>query len=275
MNTKSSSWRARWTKPRQSRPGRAVGRARARPRRRGSPARAASIVIADLHPEPRRERRRRPASTSPRSARWPEIGASSSSPVRRRIAQRAKPTREAEAAADAPGEGGDREVALAARDRGDQRGQLRARVSPRSPSQSTNTGGCGVSASDRTRRAASVSAPPLPMLRGAAHDLRARGRARRAAVSSRRAVVGHEHARARERLARARASVARCGRPRCGRRRSRRRRGRPWARLSCQPASPDRLQEAARAGHRGPHHGHRVEDRVRGRRRDRTRATPS
>ncbi len=64
---------------------------------------------------------------STRSARWPEIGAWASKPQRRRIAQPAKPQGEAEAAADPAGEGGDREIAIPAPHRLDQRRQPRRR----------------------------------------------------------------------------------------------------------------------------------------------------
>ena len=56
------------------------------------PARAASIVIAGLHPEAVRRTAAGARASAPRIARWPEIGARSSSPVSERIAQRANPT---------------------------------------------------------------------------------------------------------------------------------------------------------------------------------------
>ena len=67
----------------------------------------------DLHAEAVRERQH-VLEHAARNARCPEIGARSRRPQRRRIAQRAKPTREAEPAADARGEDRDRHVRLAA-----------------------------------------------------------------------------------------------------------------------------------------------------------------
>ena len=97
-------------------------------------------------------------STSPRIARCPEIGAPSSSPASRRIAQRAKstaspkppPTRWANVATA--------RSARPSRTASASAGRWHA-LAPRSPSHSTTSG------KPSTRRAASVIAPPLPMSR--------------------------------------------------------------------------------------------------------------
>ena len=112
----------------------------------------------DLHAVAAGEGQRRPQGLDPQRAlagdRRPRLQAAAAAD---RPAGEAE--REAEAAADPAGEGGDRDVALAPLDRLDQRRQLAAEA-PRSPSQSRTSAGAGSALSAAS--AAAVTSAPLP-----------------------------------------------------------------------------------------------------------------
>ena len=114
----------------------------------------------DLHAVAAGEGERRCAATSARIARWPEIGALVSTPQRRRIAQRAKPSASAEAAADPAAEGGDREVALARSTAVDQRAEPRGRGAEIAVAEEDELRSAGSALSAAS--AAAVTLAPLP-----------------------------------------------------------------------------------------------------------------
>ena len=242
VNTKSLSWRARWTKSAPVAARSPGGPGRARPRRRGSPARAASTVIPISIPN-RGANGTTTGSTSPRMRALAgdrrvelEPREAAGSP------QRAIADREAEAAADARGEDGDGEVALAAAHRGDQRGRAaRARLAQVAVAQDEHRRLRRQRAATGRAAPPASFAPPLPIVARRVTTSAPAAAARAAACRRVDAVVGHEHARVRE-----------------APRRSARERllGMPvalvvrgddhddggdvhGARLSCQPASPD------------------------------------
>ena len=222
------------------------------------PARAASIVI----PSPSRSAARtgpRPAAPRPHRAlagdrrRQRQAAAPPDRPCGRTRARqpRPPPTRRVKAATA--------RSALARAHRGGERRQLPRPVSPRSPSQSTNTGGSGPRRAGARAAAASVAAPPLPMVRGAVTSSTPRGAAGRA-VPSRGAVVGHRHPGVRGTPRGAASRVA----PEPIRLLVGRDDDDGCRRLSSRPHRCYRSKESARRGRgRGPHHGHRVEDRGR------------
>ena len=199
------------------------GRARARARPRGARRARRRSSCPTSMPKPCGERQHAPSARRRQRALAGDRRARRS-PQRRRIAQRAKPQREPEAAADAPGEGRHREVApRRARPRRRARAGCAAR-SPRSPSQSTNDRRRVAAPARSAARAcgrASTSAPPLPIDAPAAHDLARRPRARPRRSRRVEPSSATHHARAGEARARARRASRRSARPRCGRRRLR------------------------------------------------------
>ena len=143
-------------------------------------------------------------ATSGLSARWPEIGAAGVEPRQAVDHPAGEPQRHPEAAAHAARERGHGEVAVAAVERVHERGQRARRAGE-------------VAVAEHERRAApppfssccaaSVVAPPLPIRFGArTSSAPAPPRDLRRAVARR--VVGHGHARARERLAQRRERLA-------------------------------------------------------------------
>ena len=166
---------ARWTKPRQSRPVARWARSSSTSTTRSPRGRRRSSCRSPSRTAARTAAR---GSSSPRSARWPEIGArararsGAGSPSARSRAR-------AEAAADALAKAATARSHSPRRTAPTSAGSCARRVAQVARRTRTNTGGCGVERQRQApRRAASVAAPPLPMLRGAVTTSAPRGAAR-------------------------------------------------------------------------------------------------